>query len=331
MGFLTRPTPRQLTVYSSDASSDGDLVTSVARDPFGLLCKTGSTEPVFPCRVDYAFLYFSQDDVRVDGDLYREVSPMAYRAPVGSPLTFAAGPYWGQMVLVDQQVNFFVFSDWFAPLNERRAFYAPYPSVSLRNEAGQSVGIQSSDGFLANPGGLAPGAYRADAVNAQYSIAGIPGASTLSAFFDTRRADKALPQFTGLRIEDAQGRQTSILGRGSSGTLVFSVTDVVLQGGVERRVAPLESATRVEYSVHGADQWQSLDATDTARQYDGTTTIREGVGTVYAADLSAATNTHGLVDLRVHAEDAAGNAIEILLAPALIVRSDEPRKRAARH
>ena len=331
VGFLTRPTPRQLTVYSSDGSSDAELVTSVARDPFGVLCNTGSTEPVYPCRYDTAFLYFSQDDVRVDGDLYREVSPMAYRAPVGSPLTFAAGPYWGQMVFIDHPLNFLVFANWFAPLNEKRSFYDPYPSISLRNEAGLSVGIQSSDGFLANPGGLAPGAYRADAVNAQYSIAGIPGASTLSAFFDTRRADRALPQFTGLRIENAQGRQTAILGRQSNGRLVFSVTDVVLQGGVERRVAPLESATRVEYSVHGADQWQPLDATVTARQYDGTTTIRQGVGTVYVADLSAATGAHGLIDLRVHAEDAAGNAIEILLAPALIVRSDEPRKRAARH
>jgi subtilisin family serine protease len=315
------PLPPVLTVYSSGGSSGADLVTSLSRDPFGELCNTGgNTPPPSLCRYDNAFLYFNDTETRVDGNLYREISPMAYRAPAGSTLTLADGPWWGQVDFLIDSYAFRASAKWYGPANERRLFYAPYPEMSLYDGAGRSMGILSSDGWVVQPGGVQPGAYRVQGVNNQYTLGGMAGASTVSVLFDTRRTDSLPPQFTGMRVLNAQEQQTGAVASGAAASFVMSVTDVLRDGTALRRVEPSETATRIEYSRHGANQWQALLPVVEARQYLGTLNMPEGVGTMYRADLSPVTRTiSGAIDIRVYAEDIAGNSIEMVMAPALVI------------
>jgi subtilisin family serine protease len=331
--LLLRPAPPVLTIYSAGGSSEADLVSTFSRDPFGVLCNAGNTvNSPEPCRNDSAFLYFRDEDARVDGDLYAEVSPMAYRAPAGAPLTLADGPWWGELGTINEGSYFRVFSNWSGPSNEKRLFMAPWPAATLKDAGGHPLGIETSDGNVVKPGGLAPGAYRAEAVNRQYTVEGIPGTSTVTALFDTRRPDSLAPRFTGMRVLDGEEQQTTTVPSGAAASFVVSVADLVRDGAVTRRVQPLEGATRIEYSRHGENQWRALTPVVVARQYLGTQTIHEGVGTMYRADLTSMARTvGGAIDLRVHAEDAAGNAVEILLQPALVVTGTPaplPRRRA---
>lgn len=331
-GFLTAPPA--LTLYSAGRAGDADLVTILSREPFGVLCSDASeVMRTDICRTDTAFLYLRDEDARMDGDLYREISPMAYRVPAGAALDIAAGPYWGEIRLFVEPAAFFAIPAWSGPANEKRVFPDAAPDVSLRDASGNVVGLVSSQGYAVVPGELPGGAYRAEAGNSLYEVGGIPGRSTIVALFDSRRADPAPPQITGMRVVDGDGRLVTALAAGSTGSLVFSVADTKTFGLWMPHVAPLESATRVEYSRHGENQWQPLPAAIEASQYLDTQALHDGVGTMYRADLSSMVrNVSGPIDLRVHAEDAAGNAIEVTLAPALVVPALAPptRRRAAR-
>jgi hypothetical protein len=333
-GFVMRSTPSRLTIYSAGhrSTEDARLLTILERDS---LCKRVSMdgeETVCPEIVD-AFVYLDQNEARVDGDLYREISPMAHRVPAGEPITFAAGPYWAWITLYLDPLAVRAFASWHGPLNERRFFEAMPPVVTVRNEAGVSLGTFTKYGdVLLPPPPLSPGGYRIDAVQSRSYVAGLPATFTASAFFDTRRADSAHPQLTGWRVVDGEERQTSVLVPDQAASLLFSVTDILREGTRERRVPIREEATRVDYRTRGTTEWRSLTPIVTARQYLESEQLPEGVGTVYRVDLSTLTHTVlGAVDLRIHAEDDAGNATEMLLEPALAVRSESGRRRSVRH
>ena len=326
-GIALNGPPRALTIYSAGGSIAGaDLVTSIAQAPFGSLCTKFVVGGPEPCRGDTPFIYLDDAEARIDGDLYLDVSPMAYRVPAGSTARFAPGPFWANLQLFFREETFEASSSWHGPLNERR--FLPAATITVRNAAGEVVARSGSDGYLYRGTPLSPGAYRAEAVQAGQRK------STISASFDTRREDHFIPQLTGLRIVDAQQQQTDSVAGGAGASLLFSIADEVDGAWSPTRKPPVESATRVDYSPHGANDWRPLSPSVEARQYVDATAFMAGVGTMYRVDLSTVTGSvSGAVDLRVHAEDAAGNVVEMVLESALTVGSTPapPRRRAVRH
>jgi hypothetical protein len=173
------------------------------------------------------------------------------------------------------------------------------------------------------------GAYTSESTNRNYKIAGANGKATVNTSFDLRRNDPIYQIFTGLRIVDANDQQVAVVDRDAGAKLLFSIADT--DGHTANRRPPREEATRVEYRLTNTSEWRPLPAMIEARQYQNNSFLFAGVGTMWRADLSSVTRNYtGFVDLRIHAEDNDGNAIDLQLEPALFVGKDV-RRRAARH
>jgi hypothetical protein len=343
--FIMRSAPSHLTIYAAPGSeSDVDLVTGLERKGLCNRVETGGDETVCD-EIGYLYLYLNDREARADGELHLDVSPMAYRAAAGTPLRFVTGAIWPHVILVTSPDFFQADATWGGPLNETRSFEAqPLPRTTMRDETGTRLGFESPYGFVFSSTALPPGAYRIDAVNSQPIVAGLPSTTTATALFDTRRSDGLFPQFTGLRIIDADGLPASALASNAAASMVFSVADHRRDGDAVRRVPPRDAATRVDYRAHGTGEWRPLAPLVEARQYledhlppefvvpGAINTVPfSGVGTMYRVDLSSLTrDLRGSVDIRVHAEDDAGNAIEMLLEPALVV-TENPRRRSVSH
>ena len=277
----------------------------------------------------HTVLYLGESETRVEGDVFLEISPMAYRVPLGSPLTFGDAP-------VSPQVSFFSIggywgagSIWLGPLSEWRQDDNRQTTVLVRDSTGTVIG-DSRKGPVGGQNIIPEGEYHVESVNSNYFVAGVRGNAVVRASVNTTRSDWLLPRFTGLRIVDGNERQVSIVAPDAPASLLFSATDLDFKPPFFKRLAPREEATRAEYRLGGSTEWRPLTAMIEARQYQNNS-IFGGVGTVWRASLSEVTRGFiGFVDLRIRLEDAEGNDVELLLQPAFFV-GDPKRSRSVRH
>jgi subtilisin family serine protease len=212
---------------------------------------------------------------------------------------------------------------WFGAYGESRDAEAVNAQLQVFDESGKVV--QSARTFIPpyTPG--SPGPYRL-LTSAPVISDGTAGLATFEAQFDTRLADSAPPTMTALRLLDANGRSVSRLEPHAAGSLFFAALDVVAlsNGGTTRLLVRAESTT-AQWKPHANAAWQPLACTI------GTTDVANGqqeiaalghipVGTTFSCDVSAiAAQTAGLIDLRLHVEDASGNSIGYTLSPAFTV------------
>jgi hypothetical protein len=93
--FLMRPTSSSLTIrYTKSPSAEVELMAMLGRMT---RCSDPSSGPEAECPLySDAFVYFDEHEVRVDGDLFYDISPMAYRVPNGKTLVFGSTPVWAQ-------------------------------------------------------------------------------------------------------------------------------------------------------------------------------------------------------------------------------------------
>jgi hypothetical protein len=151
------------------------------------------------------------------------------------------------------------------------------------------------------------------------------GAAKLTATFDPSKTDAVPPMLRSFRVVDRDGAVTSVVPVNAPATLRFAAID----GGFSGLVA--EPKTTVAWKPHGATEWLPLVATVEAEDVGSYASLGHfPAGSVFAADLSTITQSAvGDIDLRVHVEDATGNAIDYTLSPAIVV-SANGRRRAVR-
>lgn len=321
--FLMRPTRPSLRIlYARSPAPEVELMALLERMS---RCYSPELGHDVDCTMfTNAFVYFDDEGVRVDSDLFFDVSPMAYRVPAGKPLTIGGGPLWAQQGFGARPGFWVAGVNWLGAAGERRERDIERSRTILRDASGTVI-ADSPSGHLYKYETLPRGAYSVQSINSHSVVGGIAGTSTLTSTLDMMKPDPLYPWLTGVRTEDAGGLQATVFERGASATLVFSVADLLQESPWTRRVPPREEATRVEYRRRGTTAWKPLTALVHARDYQNNNWLNAGTGTMYRVDLSAVTREiHGGVDIRIHAEDAGGNSVELLLEPALFV--GEPSK-----
>lgn len=322
--FLMRPTPSTLTIYYTPSPApEVDLWGMLER--WGK-CFDPAREHEVDCPTYQSTFFYLNEDVRVERDLYLDTSPMAYRVPPATPLTIGAAPVSAAVGLSGTVSNWEAWSYWYGPAGESKSDDDRHAWMSVRDAGGRLL----AEGLTAKGTELLSGAYRIDAVNTRYSIAGIQGKATSSAWIDTTKSDRAYPQFFGVRIMNGDGAQVTTIARNGAGTLRFAAADPYRDGVFTLLRRPREEAARVEYRLSGTADWKSLTPVVEGRHYENSRYLRPGVGTVFSVDLSpAAAAQAGAIDVRIRIEDDAGNVSELLLEPAFLVGSSE-RRRAVR-
>ncbi|HET8773766.1 MAG TPA: S8 family serine peptidase [Thermoanaerobaculia bacterium] len=326
--FLMRPTSPSLRVlYARSPVPEVELMATLERMS---RCYSPDLGHDVDCSMySNAFVYFDDQGVRVDSDLFFDVSPMAYRVPAGKTLAIGGGPFWAQQGFSAGPGFWLAGAGWMGAAGERREVDSVRAHTILRDEAGAVI-AENPAGYVYGYETLPRTAYTVQSINSYAVVGGIAGTATLTSVIDLRKPDPLFPWLTGMRIEDAGGLQANVFERGASATLAFSVADLLQEGQRVRRVPPREEATRVEYRRRGTSTWKPLTPLVHARDYQSGNGLNGGTGTMYRVDLSAVTREiHGGVDVRIYAEDAGGNSVELLIEPALFV-GDPSKSRAVR-
>jgi subtilisin family serine protease len=281
-------------------------------------CASGSECPLLA----NMFVYLDGDRVMADRFISSAPSPMAYEVAPGEVLTFGVAPIWPE-VDFDAVPGFWgAIARWSGHVGETRL--QDLGQVAVYDSAGSL--LASAPLRVSREETLPPGRYRTEAINSNYSIAGLPGTATFTGWADTSKAerDARLPMFHGLRILDEHGRASVTMDRDGRASLLFSVADRKADGS--SIVPPREDATLVEYRGSGSSDWRPLPALIVARQYPEQ---GYGSGTTYRVDLTAAVRElAGPVDLRIHVEDDEGNSSELQLEPAFLSGPRVGRRRS---
>ena len=236
---------------------------------------------------------------------YLTDSPMTYVVHAGEQIVVGDGPIHPDVQMTIAQGSLQNMIKWYGALDEARSGDA------------KLMKTRTTD---------ADGVYTVEAT-IPVTLNGVAGEANVTARADSRLSDTAPPTFRGLRIVDAAGRVASAFQPGAGGTLRFAVIDVVSTTTVAL-VPP--GMTTISWRPRGGN-WQPLtplvEVQEIANSDDEIAQLgHPPVGTVFAADLSAATKaTVGPVDVRIHVEDANGNTTELTLAPAFIVTGGKHR------
>jgi hypothetical protein len=172
------------------------------------------------------------------------------------------------------------------------------------------------------------GPFRLELANDHYRAGTMRGLATYRAWFDMARADAMPPSFSALSVQNAAGEQLDTVPAGTDAWLLFGLTDWEFTGrGRDHKAIP-EGNTRVEYRVSGTTAW--LPAEPQFLVQDMLPADRVSDGAVYRCRIPAGQFARAM-DVRITAEDAAGNRMEYTLEPAFAVDSAIPRRRSARH
>ena len=199
---------------------------------------------------------------------------------------------------------------------------------------GQSIGsglVDSPDLRVHLPDA---GPFRLELTNDGYRAGGIRGLATYRVWTDTTRGDAMPPSFSALSVQDAAGRQLDTVPGGTDAWLLFGITDwEFVPGG--RQHKPIRTAsTRVEYRVSGTAAWIAAEPQFVVEDLLPVAPAdRVSDGAVYRCRIPAAERAARSVDVRITAEDQAGNRMEYTLEPAFAVEGGVaiPRRRSVRH
>jgi subtilisin family serine protease len=211
---------------------------------------------------------------------------------------------------------------WYGAFGEQRDFDAVYAQLKVLDASGNL--LHAAQTFLPPYPPDAPGLYRF--VETTPLVAnGITGTATLEATFDTRLPDSATPNFTALRLLDANGRSVSRFLTHSAGSLYFAAIDQVpiASGGVSRALVRAES-TSAQWKPHASDVWRPLSCTVVSTDVANGQTEVDALGhipdgTAFTCSVSGITDQAGVVDLRIHVADTSGNGFDYTLSPAFTV------------
>jgi hypothetical protein len=315
--YLMRNTDSRLKIFFT--ASPGPEVDLVAWLERWKTCPGGGD-----CRIlDQTWAYLDEDRARIEGDVFLEVSPMAYEQAIGTTMRLGEPPAWPEAGFNINTGSWNFSARWRGPLNEHRVQDSLNALASAYDENGTLLARRKA-GFSQN-GDLPPGRYRLESVNTTSIVAGMPATAVLTSWADSRNDDWLLPLFTGLRVVNEDGTNAQIVARNSNAVLLFSAADQQFERPYVRHV-PLRDTTVVEYRAHGTSDWHPLPAVKVAAHFQNNSFLNGGVGTMYRVDLGAVTSSlTGHVDLRLAIGDVSGNTTEIVLAPAFAV--SEPRRR----
>lgn len=200
--------------------------------------------------------------------------------------------------------------------------------------AGQSIGsgpLDNSNLMVELP---SAGPFRLELMNDRYRAGAIQGLATYRAWSDTKRTDPIPPSFSALSVQDATGEQLDSVPAGTDAWLLFGLTDwQFTPAGREHKSIPT-GKTRVEYRVSGTSAWIAAQPQFIVEDLiPASPADRVSDGAVYRCRIPAARSGPAM-DVRISAEDEAGNRMEYTLEPAFAVDGTAPaipRRRAARH
>jgi hypothetical protein len=200
--------------------------------------------------------------------------------------------------------------------------------------AGESIGsgrMDSSNLMVELPKG---GPFRLELTNDRYRAGEIRGLATYRAWSDTKRADPIPPSFSALSLQNAAGAQLDAAPAGSDAWLLFGLTDWQFVPAGREHKPILTARTRVEYRVSGTAAWIAADPQFVVQDLiPAAPADRVSDGAVYRCRIPVELSAQAM-DVRITAEDAAGNRMEYTLEPAFAVGDPIPpipRRRAARH
>jgi hypothetical protein len=143
-------------------------------------------------------------------------------------------------------------------------------------------------------------------------------------------ADLTAPTLTSLRVLDAHGVLTDRVALSEVAMLSFSAADYASDFTTQ---PTRPERTRVSYRVHGIGAWLPLQVVLEGADSGSPDALGHvPAGDLYRVDLSAATTTAKLVDLRIELEDTTGNRATWTQASAFAVGDAvaPPRRRAVR-
>ncbi|HEX9983595.1 MAG TPA: S8 family serine peptidase [Thermoanaerobaculia bacterium] len=262
---------------------------------------------------------------RLVSSYQRDPGPAVYAASPGETLLFREGLFHPRLsMMLSPEQRFFLtgrIGGRFGETFLHRTLYEAY--VELRNSTGTLVSGPLRDvGFnLLAP---EPGAYVVEMTMTATSLGGLPMTGTLRYDVDTRRADVQPPALTSLRVVDGNGTAVNGLPLRSAAYVVFSAADIHLDDAFTpsyHRIRP--EATRVAWRVHGTTAWQSVTPSLLGEYAPET-------GHLFRADLTAATATPALIDLRVELTDESSNTTTWTLSRAFATGLAHRRRAAAR-
>lgn len=161
-----------------------------------------------------------------------------------------------------------------------------------------------------NPAGILDFTYK----NSNYTLDNIGGETTTILHIDMTREDLTAPTLSGIQVRDANGNVGYSFESPENARLYLSTIDLNYNestGNFDNFTAP-ESA-KVEYSLHGNNQWTELPTTQIGYELD------ECCGFIFETDLStiSISENNTLYDLRITLGDASGNTMTETITPCL--------------
>ncbi|MCC6396907.1 MAG: S8 family serine peptidase [Bacteroidetes bacterium] len=259
--------------------------------------------------LDSSTRYFSAVGDSIMVGLPSQRSLVSYALPSGDTLTFGGAPVhvvnigynnsFGTSVHFDSRFRGSMSEDRFADYDS--ATYAIYDAGGQKL-AGGPLNVSRS------PLPVAPARYVIDVNSDNYFIAGGKGRVRITNWVDLTKQVADAPYITAYRVLDRRGKATDQVAQGDSATLLFSTRIPAFPGEL-----PVHDSTQAFYREHGTSNWTPLPLqllhSDT-----------EGIGSVFASDLSGATlhDSTG-IELRVRVVDITGNATDMIVSPAFAV------------
>jgi Subtilase family len=288
--------------------------------------------------LDYEPPAFDETPLRLFGDGRVAVASGSVPGPAaqwhapGSPVTLGGAP-------VHPEIEFHALTPML--FHAHFLFHGPNREIRWRDllstrwaasdPLGQSIGsgmMVDSNLLLVVP---LPGPFELELRNDRYRAGAMRGVATYRAWPDTRRVDAHPPSFSALSVQSADGQQLDSVQAGSDAWLLFGIADWELTPrGREHKAIPA-AKTRVEYRVSGTAPWIAADPQFLVQDFSPGNRVSDGA--VYRCRIPAAPLAQAM-DVRITAEDEAGNRMEYTLEPAFAVAGSEPggpRRRSVRH
>jgi hypothetical protein len=264
---------------------------------------------------------------------YRTIGPAAYVAHRGELLNFGAGLAHAETTAFADAGVLSAGATWVGSLGELRGAAAQSAVVTVRDGTGEILTTGPSISQFQLPG---DGAYTVE-LNETQTFAGLNAETRATSIIDSSRSDTAAPSLRCLRIVDGNGRSVENLGAGTRGWMRFAAIDLIWDSAERTGTfgLVLPEKTIVRWRTHGVGQWQPLAFDVEAREIVNSRQEldalgHDGAGVVFGCDLSAVTATaRGAVDVEIHVEDASGNTLDYLVAPAFAVNGG--KRRAVAH
>jgi hypothetical protein len=253
-----------------------------------------------------------------------------WHAP-GSTLILGGGPIHPRIEFTPLTQTSFHANVFFHGANGERRWY---DLLHTRWEMFDGAGVSTGSGVMEISNLQAqlpaPGPVRLELRNDRAKVGAINTRATYRAWFDTTKPDAMAPSFTALSVQNGAGAQVDALPFGSDASLLFGIVDEQFTTRGRGYKTINLGATRVEYRVSGTSRWVGAQ-TRLVVDDESSPTGRKSDGAVYRSRIPALAGAQ-TVDVRITAEDAAGNKIEYTLEPAFAVKaSTDPRGRAVRH